>query len=421
MQLSMSSFRSKGLNKRFFLIGCLITMFFLASCHFENKKADSLSYKKLDSLTFKVERAEKWTQLFKRDSGWFGGDGIFSIPYSGIDRNQERDSILFLFSDTMAGEIKGDSLQPGYKMVHNSVAGYHKGKPIDSIQFRVAQGSDGKVSTIFVPTAESAKRNNEYYWLGDGFVNTSLQDNLYLFAYRITDIEKKEAQFPFKQVGNDLIKIPVGSKFPYKDQQQLEIPFNNTLTDSLQVSFGSGILVNTSDAGEKKPDGYVYIYGTRSSNHNEVVCARVKPSEIENFTSWRFWNGKIWSGNPKDCARLSNYVSNELSVTSLPNGQYGLIYQYGGIYPSIYLQTGPTPVGPFGKRMELWDTSKDITDPDLYTYNAKAHPAISKPGELLVSYNVNSFKFFDIIEDKPHLYHPRFIRIKFSGNSKNSN
>jgi hypothetical protein len=32
---------------------------------------------------------------------------------------------------------------------------------------------------------------------------------------------------------------------------------------------------------------------------------------------------------------------------------------------------------------------------------------------LLVSYNVNSFKFFDVIESKPNLYRPRFVRIIF--------
>ena len=412
---------TRGLNKLIYSSSFLIAIVFFNSCNNTNSTKNPSQNNQKDSLSFTVERAPKWTNVFKRDSGWFGGDGIFSIPYSGIDRNEKKDSILFLFSDTMVGEIKNDSLQSGYKMVHNSNAGYNKNASLNNITFEVAKDGEGKPGTVFIPQNGEYKKNGEYYWLGDGFINNSDNNNLYIFAYRIKDIDDKDVQFPFKQVGNDLISIPQNSKFPYDNQIQTELPFNKNLPDSLKISFGSGILVNTSEAGEKNPDGYIYIYGTRSSNHNEAVSARVKPSEIENFDSWRFWNGKSWSTTSKDCAKLSNYVSNELSVTTLPNGQYGLIYQYGGIYPNIYMQTGPTPVGPFGKRIELWDTSKDITDPDLYTYNAKAHPAISKPGELLVSYNVNSFKFFDIIEDKPHLYHPHFIRIKFEGSSSNSN
>lgn len=397
-------------------IGTLLLMFILllTSCQSNNQKKSSLESGKFDSLEFQVERAPKWTQVFERDSGWFGGDGIFTIPYTGNDRKEESDSILFLFSDTMFGQIKEDDvLLPGYKMVHNSVALYNRKSSLDTINFKIAENGQDKPTSIFIPQNEKAIKNKEYYWLGDGFINNT-DSKLYLFAYRIKDLENKDAQFPFKQVGNDLIVVPKNSDFPFRDQRQLEIPFNKNLQDSLKISFGSAVLVNTKEAGESQVDGYLYIYGTRSKNNNEVVSARVKPSELENFNAWKFWDGKNWSNNLEDSAPLSNQVSNELSVTSLPNGQYGLIYQYGGIYPTIYLQTGPTPVGPFGKRIKLWDTSKDITDPDLYTYNAKAHPAISKPGELLVSYNVNSFKFFDIIEAKPHLYHPRFIRIKFN-------
>ena len=35
------------------------------------------------------------------------------------------------------------------------------------------------------------------------------------------------------------------------------------------------------------------------------------------------------------------------------------------------------------------------------------------PDKLLVSYNVNSFKFWDQIEDHPHLYRPRFFWISW--------
>jgi hypothetical protein len=45
------------------------------------------------------------------------------------------------------------------------------------------------------------------------------------------------------------------------------------------------------------------------------------------------------------------------------------------------------------------------------TYCAKAHPHLSKPDELLISYNVNTIGngSFDIGD----IYHPRFIKIKF--------
>src|SRR5690606_15683793 len=113
-------------------------------------------------------------------------------------------------------------------------------------------------------------------------------------------------------------------------------------------------------------------------------------------------------------AALADSVSNELSVSPIGKNRYALVYQYGGIFPTICMQIGPTPVGPFGPRLTVWDTSDDLkADPSLFSYNAKAHPAISGPGELIISYNVNSFKFFEVIESIPNLYRPRFIRVKF--------
>ena len=45
---------------------------------------------------------------FKRQSGWFGGDGIFSFSKTGIrSKEQPLDTIAFYFSDTFIGNVKG--------------------------------------------------------------------------------------------------------------------------------------------------------------------------------------------------------------------------------------------------------------------------------------------------------------------------
>lgn len=57
--------------------------------------------------------------------------------------------------------------------------------------------------------------------------------------------------------------------------------------------FGSGIFVNTKAANAPNPDGYVYIYGLIEGNKSLIV-ARTLPKNIEQFTTWRFWNGNDW-------------------------------------------------------------------------------------------------------------------------------
>lgn len=392
-------------NWRTLLLGSLsvIALLAIVSCMKESNKQKILDVVSIDEkLDFKVEPAPEWTEVFKRDSGWFGGDGIFAIPYSGID-SKESDSILFLFSDTMIGEIQKDSLQPGYTMVNNSIAFYNKKEKPSSTHFHLATNDKNENTAFFIPDSG----NNEYYWLGDGFVDPEMNDNLYVFSYRIRNTDTDDL-FPFEEVGNDLLVIENKNDLPLKPDRRLKIPFFNDENDSLKTTFGAGTYTEKQDG-----QSYVYVYGVRGP-HKELVVARTPADKIEDFDSWLFRAEDKWTKDNLEMQALTDNVSNELSVSMLSNGQYALVYQEGGIYPKIYMRRSETPFGPFGDKQLIWDTTKDIKDSELFTYNAKAHPAISKPGELLVSYNVNSFKFFDIIESKPHLYRPRFVRISFN-------
>lgn len=373
----------------------------LGACS-ENTKGNATDGR--DTVTFKVEVAPEWTALFNRGDGWFGGDGIFAIPLDGKESDVS-DSVLFVFSDTMFGQITDGKLQPGYTMLNNSVM-ILQGEDADpeKASFLVNE-KNGSPNTLFVPTTPE-RGKDDYYWLGDGFVNTSGDGTMYIFSYRIRNTNDG-SPFPFMEVGNNIIAIPIGSSYPFADHRQLDLPFSKN-ADSLSTSFGVGIMTDTESS-----DGFIYVYGVRGKS-KELVAARTKPDSFEIFSSWEFFTGKEWISEPEKAAPLSDSVSNELSVTPIGNGKYALIYQYAGLMPTIYMQIGASPVGPFGPRIKVWNTADDIKEPELFTYNAKAHPAISKPGELLVSYNVNSFKFHDVIEDIPNLYRPRFIKIVFT-------
>lgn len=375
-----------------------------------SKNGRVVTMPEVDEREFSAVPAPEWFGLFLRKSGWLGGDGIFAIPFSGKDSEKE-DSVLFLFSDTMVGKIEEGKLKPGLKLVNNSVA-LLKGKAPDSkrIDFKIA-GEEDAYRAIFTPTTDKPTKDT-YLWLGDGFVNPDVDKDLFLFAYRITNTHDNSA-FPFKETGNVLIRIPAASQFPYADCQQLELPFNQYEKGQETISFGAAVFNNSEAAEEARPDGFVYVYGTKGIT-KKLVSARVKPAQITSFNRWEFWNGEGWSRDVTSVAALSDSVSNEMSVSLLSPGKYALVYQLGSIFPEICMQVGPTPVGPFGPRIVLYNTSADIQDPDLFTYNAKAHPALSEPGELLISYNVNSFKFFDVVQKKPNLYRPRFVRVKFS-------
>ncbi|WP_066836279.1 DUF4185 domain-containing protein [Rufibacter ruber] len=396
----------------------LLLLLSTASCSSEKIDSGEETQQKpvntdINSLKFKVEEAPEWTALFKRNSGWFGADGIFAIPKNGVDTAGAGKSTetMLVFSDTMIGDIKDGKLSPGYKMIHNSVAIIKGSTPSpENITFYWDKNAAGQHKSVFEPKTPATK-DGDYYWLGDGFVNTAKNNDTYIFGYRVRDTGAQV--FGFQEVGNALIIIPAGSKPPFKDQRQMDTPFYLAGSNPEEYgSLGAGIFVNTKEAGAPKPDGYVYVYGVRGKAKN-VILARVLPADIENFGKWRYWDGAGWSEDINKLANITDRASNELSVTPLPDGRYAMVFQTDGIGRTVGLRLGLSPQGPFGPIINLWDCTEDIKmDKDFIVYNAKVHSNLSEPGELLISYNVNSFDFFKDILVHPNLYRPRFIKVK---------
>lgn len=388
----------------------IIVVFLSINC---NKKPISSDTKNTQNKKFEytVSEAADWDNVFIRNNGWFGGDGIFCLNRNGKEViDTVNPDIMFWFSDSMFGDIVNNTPQPGFVMINNAVALTTKNtSDKDAINYYSAYTNDNKPQSVFIPSTTDATIG-EYYWLGDGFANQSKNNDIYLFGYRIKNISQQA--FGFKETGNNLIIIPSGALPPFKNQRQVDIPFFKNLNIDSTGSFGAGVLVNTKAAGVEKGDGYIYIYGVRGIK-KEIIVARVYPEEIENFTKWSFWDGSGFSSNPVNIKPVAINASNELSVSALSNGQYILVSQKG-LNGKIYFQLGSSPVGPFEEAVEIYDPAiKFKSQPNYFTYNAKAHPVISQPGELVISYNVNSFKFLEDIVKEPHLYRPRFIRLQY--------
>ena len=357
------------------------------------------------SLKFTTVMAPEWTSQFVRDHGWFGADGIYSIPLNGDDRPGNHTKTMFIFSDTMIGDVVNDIPQPGDTMVHNTCAFVEDGR----VNFKYATLPNGKPATLF--EARTPKSGpTDFYWLGDGFVNPA-NGKTYIHAFLTKMLDPNNA-FSFDEHGTALIILPKGSKFPFKDQQQKDTPFfiPGKTKDDYGV-LGSAVFVNTKSAGAPNPDGYIYVYGTRPK-HNSLLVARVLPQDYEDFDKWRYWDGNTWNADISKIAEVTNRVSHELSVSPLPDGRYALVFQTDGLGNGVGLRLGLHPQGPFGPVIKLYEAPENSENKSLVPYNAKVHTNLSNPGELLITYNVISLDFFNDIKRWGHHYHPRFIRVK---------
>ena len=386
----------------------LLFTFYFLQLHAQQKKDEYVQSRIV------TKPAPEWAEMLRHNAGWIGADGIYCTNINGIDKPGQMNATsetMFWFSDCILGNIdtKVDTLKGNWQMMNNSV-GYMQGAKPDAnkIHFYWRKDSAGNPLSMFYPTTANSKPGY-YYWLGDGFMNHAKDSTLYIFAYLIRNVPG--SIFPFEDLGVNVIAIPKHSKPPYEKQYQFETPlfFKN---EKGKTVFGIAILPNTVGAGAPKPDGFIYVYGVRGEN-KELLVARVKDNEFENFSAWRYWDGFSWNEDKTKCAALMDNVSNEMSVSFMADGRVIAAYQLKTERSIVAVSAGQTPWGPFQPAKKVWETPEAYDDLDFYTYNAKAHPNLSQPGELLISYNVNSFDFLDDIVKHPYHLRPRFIRVKY--------
>jgi len=366
-----------------------------------------ISYK---PLVFTSEPALEWTALMERTSGWFGADGIFSIPLDGRESQQvEGKKTLFIFSDTYIGEVENKVPKPGNVMVNNSTA-WLLGNEADAsaISFEFNTDKQGRPASYFVPDNDMSEEG-EYFWLGDGFINHAKDNSLYLFAYHVHKTGPNV--FDFEQTNVTLLKIRNPTSKGITSYEQIPTRLGFIHPSGGRVYFGSCLFVNTKKAGAPNPDGYVYIYGILEGKKS-LIAARTTPRKIEEFDQWTFWDGDGWVENKDHIAPITDGLSNELSVTPTGDGRYLLTFTVLGISDKIGIQVGESPVGPFGKIHEVY-TCPEYKEKGLLPYNAKAHYHLSEPGELLVSYNTITFDFWEDIQKDATIYHPRFVKVKY--------
>ena len=350
---------------------------------------------------FAAQPDEAWTKMFDRTSGWSGADGIFTI------RDDVSSNTFFLFSDTLIGDVNPQTgSRSNTKMVNHSFAVLEGNEP-NPEKIRFFYPGDGH--SVGLPL--TPRTPGQWYWLSDGFlVRNADSAYLYVFLLRMEKAGQGGA-FGFRHLGVDMARFAVkDGEIDFASAKILEDDPENPrlgVYSPETLTFGSGV---SADA-----DGYIYVYGFRQKRGGPrmLTAARFLPENTENFKEWRYFAGDgQWSENFQDTAGITGNVSPELSVTPMA-GKYALIYTPGTIGSKIAMRLGDSPVGPFGEERILYEESvtKEIGH-GAFAYNAKAHPAISPAGELIITYNVNSndnemriFRFGGI-------YRPRFIRVR---------
>ncbi len=307
--------------------------------------------------------------------GWAASDGVYSTTVRGHD-------VVWLMNDTFLGPVNADEsmTEPGF--IHGSIVlGGRDGLPDTTI----TGGTREEPHSIADPPG--AVDGDPWYWNGDGVVDGG---KLKVFEYR-TGKTDGEPPWNFGWISTDIVTY--SKDFKVED-------VTTTYGKAGGVSWGTELV---------KCSRYTYVYGVKD---NAIHLARARSGHLTR-PDWEFWTAAGWSSDSDATVPITTDVGASYSVTPM-NGQFVLTTTSAAIFTDhkIYVATAPTPTGPFGPRTAVY-TAPEGGVGNLYApYNVAAHPTISKPGELVISYNVNSQKGDDLLADANN-NRPRFVTIHF--------
>lgn len=359
-----------------------------------------------------------WEKAFDRREGWIGGDAIYSAPLPGGD-------VLWLFADTFIGNVKEGRRQPGLAMVNNTLARHRLANDRNapdpaSASFYWGPTRDSKPTAWIKPDdlAGGGPPKDEWYWVADATVapGPMKRDRLIIFLWRIARVGS--GAFGFRSAGNALaivdnpgVPCEKWTLRQFVIRHAIPVSGSDAKKDP-ETIWGSELIVDAA-GGAEGPHVLIFGYLKRDKLSNDMVLARAPSASIEDMDRWRFWSGMDWSANVSDAATVAKGVTTEFSVTPLEikgRRRWVLIHSEPWLGHRILARVADKPTGPWSQPREIYRVPNLSREKKHFTYAAKAHPELSRPDELLVTYVVNSFDFGESATNAD-IYRPRFIRV----------
>lgn len=376
----------------------------------------------------------KYNQLFTRQRGWNGGDGVLTIGLPNGD-------VFWTFNDSSYGTVSPRSrarLSSSFPRNSVMVQRAHDGVPGETDQDLVwlADYVNWKYSSrdryfhcrthLRHPLGEKTDKEiaagdidqGKVYWSGDGTIYNGKLQMIWIGVESAELRNLGTALATYSLEGN----VPEGYYLPtipdylphegdylYRESVKHYINAN-------AVSYGSTLL--------EDEDGHTYLY---AANGTDAVVARTESHDL--YSHWQYYvkaadNSWAWQDNYPDeeTMKRSNILAVSGYAVMLPwvfrSGDWYFMASQAPVFSrDVFIYRSRTPYGPFGERRLLFRLPDhlDKLGPQQYhwLYMVNLHPALSREDELVFSTNSDPADFWDNFNatGSADYYRPFFYRV----------
>ena len=315
-----------------------------------------------------------YNDYLTRYQHWNGGDGCYSVLLPD-------GRLLWSFQDSFFGQVSTDRNRTNNVMRRNAA---HLQLDTSLQSFIPLNPGSGNQSETWIKYGD-APEDQDWYWPGAGQVYNG-QFQMLLSHVRKTG----NGTWDFAHVSTDLAVFDLPS-----------MRLNHIVKDK-------DVSSNYSAGSMRGQDGYTYMYSTENGYLTSFMyVARAAGHDLSG--AWEYYGPNGWSTAP-----VKYNVCNDITQPNVfyKDGKYYLVSQQTLFGLDIYILESNTPVGPWTNKRTLYHIPDQYSG-DFISYNAFVHHALSREGELVISYNINPTDFNSNF-NKPgsaDRYRPYFVRV----------
>ncbi len=351
--------------------------------------------------------------MFSRTEGWNGGDIARSIDLCD-------GRTLWLFGDSIFGPvIAGGRAGNSSKLLRDAIA-WH-----DTARCGVAPASNAvtfagpepfgitAVAPWTQPVPGRWAGDTWDWWMNDGVRLTGERDHLVLFATAVGPSGNPDGSWNFRRVGGVIMEIDSPNDSP--DRWHALQRINPLVTADPKFGEPAHTSENHAVAVVRVPEAGAnefFLFGVRTGGDGvkSLIVGRTNEMGLMEPAYWLFFDGSTWTPSHESAAPLFPGAQDEFSVHRVHKHDRDilvLVQSEAFLSRAVVVRTARQPQGPWSEPRRVYEAPD--SGPGSFVYAAKAHPHLSRPGELLVTYAVNA-DFGRVFRDAS-LYRPRFVRV----------